>query len=70
MWQTEVMLGAIIMIIILVVVIPVAVLMSGAIGASLIGGLLKKNVDEDHEGSELLEVSESNPYKEQHLEEG
>ena len=45
------MLGAIIMIIILVVVIPVAVLMSGAIGASLIGGLLKKNVDEDHEGS-------------------
>ena len=41
------MLGAIIMIIILVVVIPVAVLISGAIGASLIGGLLKKNVDED-----------------------
>ena len=56
------MLGAIIMIIILVVVIPVAVLMSGAIGSALLGGLLKKNVEDDHEGSELLEVSESNPY--------
>ena len=56
------MLGAIIMIIILVVFIPVAVLMSGAIGSALLGGLLKKNVDDDHEGSELLEVSESNPY--------
>ncbi len=56
------MTGAVIMIVVLVVVMPVGILMSGAIGASLLGRLLKRGVDADHEGSELLEVSEANPY--------
>jgi len=34
----------------------------GAVVAWLLGGLLKSDVDSSHEGSELLEVSEANPY--------
>ena len=56
------MLGAVLMIILLVVVIPVGILVSGAVVASLLGGLLKRDVDAAHEGSELLEVSETNSY--------
>ena len=56
------MLGAVLMIILLVVVMPVGILVSGAVAASLLGGLLKRDVDAAHEGSELLEVSETNPY--------
>ena len=54
--------GAIIMIILLVVVMPVAILLSGALAAALIGGLVKKDVDKTHKESELLEISESNPW--------
>ncbi len=61
-WQTACMLGAVLMIILLVVVMPVGILVSGAVVASLLGGLLKRDVDAAHEGSELLEVSETNPY--------
>ncbi len=50
------------MIVVLVVVIPVGILMSGALGAFALGRLLKRDADERHEGSELLEVSEANPY--------
>ncbi|MBQ89929.1 MAG: hypothetical protein CL441_00690 [Acidimicrobiaceae bacterium] len=56
------MAGAVIMIVVLVVVMPVGILMSGAIGASVLGRLLKGDADARHEGSELLEVSEANPY--------
>ena len=56
------MLGAVLMIILLVVVIPVGFLVSGAVAASLLGGFLKRDVDAAHEGSELLEASETNPY--------
>ena len=56
------MLGAVLMIILLVVVMPVGILFSGAVAASLLGGLLKRAVAAAHEGSELLEVSETNPY--------
>ena len=51
------------MIVVLVIVMPVGILMSGAIGASVLGGLLKRDADDRHEGSELLEVSEANPYE-------
>ena len=50
------------MVILLVVVMPVGILVSGAVAASLLGGLLKRDVDATHAGSELLEVSETNPY--------
>ena len=56
------MLGAVLMIILLVVVMPVGILVSGAVAASLLGGLLKRDVDAAHEGAALLEVSEANPY--------
>ncbi|HBL09490.1 MAG TPA: hypothetical protein EYM46_04600 [Acidimicrobiia bacterium] len=56
------MAGAVIMIVVLVVVMPVGILMSGAVGAALLGRLLKTDVDAAHEGSELLGVSEANPY--------
>ena len=61
-WQTARMLGAVLMVILLVVVMPVGILVSGAVAASLLGGLLKRDVDAAHAGSELLEVSETNPY--------
>ena len=56
------MLGAVLMVILLVIVVPVGILVGGAVVASLLGGLLKSDVDSSHEGSELLEVSEANPY--------
>ena len=40
-WQTDPMIGAVLMILLLVVVMPVGILMSGALAAALLGGLLK-----------------------------
>ena len=40
------MAGAVIMIVVLVVVIPVGILMSGALGAFALGRLLKRDADE------------------------
>jgi hypothetical protein len=48
------MLGPIALVIVLVVAIPVAVLMTGAVAAALIGWLINDDVDRSHEGSELL----------------
>ena len=56
------MLGAVLMVILLVIVMPVGIIISGALAASLLGRLLKSDVDASHEGSELLKVSEANPY--------
>ena len=57
MGQTEAMSGAVVIIIVLVVAIPVLVLISGAIAAAGLGWLLKTEVDAQHEGSELLDIS-------------
>lgn len=56
------MVGGIIIVVLLLLVFPVAIMMSGAIFAALIGSTAKTAVDAEHDGSELLEVSESNPY--------
>ena len=56
------MFGAVLMILLLVVVMPVGILLSGAVVAALLGGLLKRDVDNTHRGSELLDLSESNPW--------
>ena len=61
-WQTGSMIGAVLMILLLVVVMPVGILMSGALAAALLGGLLKKDVDNAHEGSELLAQSETDSW--------
>jgi hypothetical protein len=49
--------GAIILAIVLVVVIPVAVCMSGAAVAALLGWSLKNDADARNEGSELIELN-------------
>jgi hypothetical protein len=51
------MAGAILMAIVLVVVIPVAVGMSGAVVAALLGWSLKEDADARNEGSELIELN-------------
>lgn len=56
------MAGAVVMIVILVV-FPVAVLMSGAAGAAIIGSVLKLDRDKAHEGTEHLDISQANPYE-------
>ena len=42
------MLGAVLMVILLVGVMPVGILVSGAVAASLLGGFLKRDVDAAH----------------------
>ena len=51
------MLGAILLAVVLVIGIPVAVLMSGAVGAALLGAALKSDADARYEGSELIDLN-------------
>jgi hypothetical protein len=51
------MAGAILMAIVLVVVIPVAVCMSGAALAALLGWSLKEDADARNAGSELIDLN-------------
>lgn len=51
------MLGALILAVIILVVIPVSVAMTGAVVAGILGWSLKETAAEKHEGSELLELS-------------
>lgn len=56
------MAGAIIILVVLFLVFPVAIIMSGAVFAAMIGTTTKNTVDAKHKGSELLKISQSNPY--------
>ena len=51
------MIGALIIAVILVFVLPIAFLLSGAVGAAILGWLLKTNGEVTHEGSELIETN-------------
>lgn len=51
------MIGAIIIAIVIVVLIPVGFLMSMAVPASLFGLLLKKKAETDHADSELVNTN-------------
>lgn len=51
------MIGAAIIVFVLVVFIPVSVLMSGSVGAMVIGWALRDNADHAHEGSELVDLN-------------
>jgi hypothetical protein len=51
------MLGAIVLAVVLVIVIPVGVLMSGAVAAGLLGWALKSDADVRYEGSELIDLN-------------
>ncbi|MFN8049932.1 MAG: hypothetical protein U0Q22_00660 [Acidimicrobiales bacterium] len=51
------MVGAVLVVIALLVVVPVGVLMSGGVLAGVIGFFVQKDVDEQHEGSELIDLN-------------
>ncbi len=45
------------MVVVLVVVIPVTVIMSGAVVAAILGWALKDSAEADHQGSELVDLN-------------
>jgi hypothetical protein len=51
------MIGAIVMAVVLVLVIPVGVLMSGAAAAALLGTAATSDAESRYEGSELLDLN-------------
>ena len=51
------MLGAVLIVVVLVVVIPVGVLISGGVAAALLGWSLKEDAERRNEGSELVELN-------------
>ncbi|MDG2300270.1 MAG: hypothetical protein P8L22_00720 [Acidimicrobiales bacterium] len=51
------MAGTVIIIILLSVVVPVSIIMTGLLFSGILGTILQKNVDREHEGSELYELS-------------
>ena len=50
------MAGAVAIVLVLLI-LPVLVLMSGAIGSAILGHFLGKDADERYEGSELVELN-------------
>ncbi len=56
------MIGAVLMILLLVVVMPVGILMSGALAAALLVGIIMNDAVTTHDGSELLALSETDPW--------
>ncbi len=57
MGEDDVVLGAIILAFVLVIVIPVSVLMSGAVLAGVLGRFLKDTAEATHENSELIDLN-------------
>jgi hypothetical protein len=55
--QDDAVLGVVIIAIVLVIVIPVAVMMSGAAIAAILGWSLKTEGEASHEGSELIDLN-------------
>lgn len=51
------MVGAVLVIIALVIVIPVSVIMSGGVLAGVISHFLRVEADTRHEGSELIDLN-------------
>ena len=51
------MAGTVVIIIILAVVVPIAIIMTGLLFSGILGQILQKDVDREHEGSELFELS-------------
>ncbi len=51
------MAGTVVIIIILSVLVPVAIIMTGLLFSGILGTILQKDVDKEHEGSELFELS-------------
>ena len=51
--------GTVVIIVLLTVIVPVAVMMTGLVASALLGFVLKKDVDAQFEGHELLELSQN-----------
>jgi hypothetical protein len=51
------MLGAIIIVVILIVAIPVAVILTGAVVAAILGWSLRANAEAVNEGGELIDLN-------------
>ena len=51
------MAGGILIVVIVGVLLPIGAMMSGAVGAALLGWFLKEDVEQTHEGSELIELN-------------
>lgn len=51
------MIGVILVILALLVVVPVGAMVSGGVVAGVIGWALRRNGEETHEGSELLDTN-------------
>ena len=54
------MTGTIIIIVLLIVIVPVSIIMTGLLFSGILGTILQKQVDSDHEGTELYELSRKN----------
>ena len=51
------MVGAIIIVLMVVVIMPISFMMLGAIISAIFGAVLKSNAEAAHEGSELIETN-------------
>ena len=51
------MIGALVMAIVILIVLPVAFLMTAALITALMGWWLRRSVEESHEGSELIDLN-------------
>jgi len=52
-----VVIGALVIAVVIVFVLPIAFLMSGGIGAAALGQLLTQNAEATHQGSELIDTN-------------
>ncbi|MGI9624881.1 MAG: hypothetical protein ACR2PK_18775 [Acidimicrobiales bacterium] len=50
--------GTVAIIVVLVVIVPVLIMLTGLVASGLMGWVLKRDVDANYEGTELLELSE------------
>ena len=51
------MVGTVVIIILLAVIVPIAIIMTGLLFSGILGQILQRDVDKEHEGSELFELS-------------
>lgn len=55
--HTERVLGAVILVLVIVFVLPSAVLMGGGVAAAILGWFLRDEAEQRHAGSELLDLN-------------
>lgn len=52
------MIGAVIIVVVLLVVLPVSFLVGGGVFAAILGSSLKADAEHRHEGSELIDLND------------